>query len=244
MDPVAFNLGPIPVYWYGIIIGFGALVALFLIKTLGKRDGLDPDIFDEFLLIALPVGILGARVYYVLFNLEAYRGDLSRVFSIWEGGLAIHGGILAGVLVAYIFVKVKKINFWQFADVVVPGLILAQAIGRWGNYVNQEAYGVETDLPWAMYIDGAYRHPTFFYEFVWNLIVLGGLLMLRKKKLAKGSIFAFYLIGYSFGRFFIEGLRTDSLMIGPLRTAQLVSIALIVIGVGIYYYLNRKKKAN
>ncbi|WP_350344832.1 prolipoprotein diacylglyceryl transferase [Proteinivorax tanatarense] len=241
MDPVAFNIGPITVYWYGIIIGVGALTALFLIKTLGKKEGVDPEIFDEFLLIALPIGIIGARLYYVLFNLDAYRGDWARIFSIWEGGLAIHGGVLAGTVVAYFFAKVKKIDFWQLGDLVAPGLILAQGIGRWGNYVNQEAYGYETDLPWAMYIDGAYRHPTFLYEFIWNLIVFGILLVLRKKKLARGSIFAFYLIGYSVGRFFIEGFRTDSLMIGSIRTAQLISVILILVGLGLYYYLNKYK---
>ncbi|QNO16290.1 prolipoprotein diacylglyceryl transferase [Alkalicella caledoniensis] len=242
MNPVAFNVGPIPIYWYGIIIASGILLGMFFAKKHAKLKGINPEFIDEFVIVVIPLAILGARLYYVIFELDKYMGDPRKIFAIWEGGLAIHGGVLAGIIVAYIFSKVKKISFFEFTDIVAPSLILGQAIGRWGNYVNQEAYGRETDLPWAILVDGKYVHPTFFYESVWNLIVFGALVyLLRRAKLKDGSIMALYLIGYSFGRVFIEGLRTDSLMLGPFRVAQLISGVFILAGGFLLYYLNRKK---
>lgn len=241
MDPVAFSIGPIDVHWYGVIIAGGILLGLFLARFLGKKRGISPELIDEFAIYAVPLCVLGTRIYYVLFNLDKYD-NIMDVFKIWEGGLAIHGGIITGILVAIIFCKVKKISFFNFADIASPSLILGQAIGRWGNYVNQEAFGRETDLPWAIFVDGAYRHPTFLYESLWNILVLGFLIFAFKKfRLKEGSIFAFYLIGYSLGRVFIEGLRTDSLMLGSLRVAQLTSVFFIGIGLVIFYLLNREK---
>ena len=190
----------------------------------------------------VPLAVIGARLYYVLFKLEYYLRNPRLILAIWEGGLAIHGAIIVSIIVAIIFAKVKKINFLSFADIAAPALILGQAIGRWGNYVNQEAYGSETNLPWAIYVDGAYRHPTFLYESIWNLVVFGALVyLLRKASLKPGSIFSLYLAGYSLGRVFIEGLRTDSLMLGPFRVAQLISGAFILVGILLFYILNRKK---
>ncbi|SHJ63274.1 phosphatidylglycerol:prolipoprotein diacylglycerol transferase [Anaerobranca californiensis DSM 14826] len=243
MDPVAFKLGPLTIYWYGIIIGIGILSGLTVGKILGKKRGIPTDVIDEFVLIVVPLAILGARLYYVLFNLN-YFDSFAEMIAIWEGGLAIHGAILVSIITALVFTRQKKISFWDFADMGSPALILGQAIGRWGNYVNGEAYGVETNLPWAMYIAGAYRHPTFLYESLWNLIIFGLLIYVYYKvKVNKGSVFALYLIGYSIGRFIIEGFRTDSLMFGPFRVAQLISIAFIIIGFLLYYLLNRKKGA-
>lgn len=242
MDPVAFELGPITVYWYGIIIAGGILLGLLLSRNLAKKRGIPPEYVDEFLLYVVPIAIIGARLYYVLFNLDKYDTFMEAI-AIWEGGLAIHGAILTGILVAIVFCKVKRIDFYNFADIASPSLILGQAVGRWGNYVNQEAFGRETNLPWAIYVDGAYRHPTFLYESIWNFLILGLLIYIFKKaKLKEGSIFSIYLIGYSVGRFFIEGLRTDSLMLGPLRVAQLTSLLFILAGVILIYLLNKRQE--
>jgi prolipoprotein diacylglyceryl transferase len=145
--------------------------------------------------------------------------------------LAIHGGLIAGFLVGWFYTKRQGISFRKWADVTAPSVILGQAIGRWGNFFNQEAYGYETNLPWAMYIDGAYRHPTFLYEFIWNILVFIWLLRQRRHKKFEGEIVLWYFILYSLGRFFIEALRTDSLMLGPLRVAQVISILIAVMGV-------------
>ncbi len=242
MNPVAFKLGPVTIYWYGIIIAAGILSGLYVAKKLAKIRGINPDLLDEFLIIVVPLAVIGARLYYVLFKLEYYLRNPRLILAIWEGGLAIHGAIIVSIIVAIIFAKVKKINFLSFADIAAPALILGQAIGRWGNYVNQEAYGSETNLPWAIYVDGAYRHPTFLYESIWNLVVFGALVyLLRKASLKPGSIFSLYLAGYSLGRVFIESLRTDSLMMGPFRVAQLISGAFILVGILLFYILNRKK---
>lgn len=242
MDPVAFHIGSIPVYWYGIIIASGIILGMLVAKKHAALKGIKPEIVDDFVIVVVPMAIIGARLYYVLFELDKYIQNPRAIFAIWEGGLAIHGGILTGIAVAVIFCKIKKVNFFSFADIVAPSLILGQAIGRWGNYVNQEAFGRETDLPWAILIDGKYVHPTFFYESMWNLLVFAALVyVLRKVKLKEGSIFALYLIGYSVGRVFIEGLRTDSLMLGSFRIAQLTSIAFILVGGLMFYILNKNK---
>ncbi|SES72846.1 prolipoprotein diacylglyceryl transferase [Anaerobranca gottschalkii] len=241
MDPVAFKIGPLTIYWYGIIIGAGILLSLTVGKIIGKKRGIPKDLIDEFVLIVVPLAVIGARIYYVLFNLN-YYDSFAEMIAIWEGGLAIHGAILVSIITAIVFTRLKKISFWDFADMGAPCLILGQAIGRWGNYVNGEAYGVETNLPWAMYIAGAYRHPTFLYESLWNLLIFALLIYVYYKvKVNKGSVFALYLIGYSIGRLFIEGFRTDSLMFGPFRVAQIISIGFIIIGIVLYYLLNRKK---
>ena len=241
MDPVAFRIGSVAIYWYGIIIAGGIVLGLLLSRHLARKRSIPVELVDEFLIYVVPLAILGARIYYVLFNLDKYNTFIDAI-AVWEGGLAIHGAIITGILVALVFCRIKKISFFNFADIASPSLILGQAIGRWGNYVNQEAYGRETDLPWAILVDGAYVHPTFLYESLWNLLVLGFLIFaFRRLKLKEGSIFAIYLIGYSFGRIFIEGLRTDSLMFGPFRVAQLTSGLFILAGAVLLYLLNRRK---
>jgi phosphatidylglycerol:prolipoprotein diacylglycerol transferase len=242
MNPIAFQIGPLSVRWYGILIASGLLIGLFLAMREAKRQNLDPEIFVNLIIVAVPVGIVFARLYYVVFNWSAYAEHPAEIFKVWHGGLAIHGAVLGGVAAGYIFTRVNKLRFWQLADIAAPSLILAQSIGRWGNFINQEAYGRVTDLPWGMYIAGARRHPTFLYESLWDFGVFLFLIAFRRReKIKEGDIFALYLILYSVGRFFIEGLRTDSLMIGPFRTAQVVSVILILLGMGIMIYHRRKK---
>lgn len=243
IDPIAFEIGPISVHWYGIIIGLGVLAAFILGLREGKKQGLSPDLFYDLIIFGVPAGIIGARIYYVIFQLDVYVNKPLHALYIWEGGLAIHGALIAAVFVGIIIARRYKVDFWKVADIAAPSIILAQAIGRWGNFVNQEAYGVPTNLPWAMYIAGAYRHPTFLYESLWNLLVFGLLLWLRRKDfMRRGELFLAYLSCYSLGRFFIEGLRTDSLMLGPIRVAQLVSITLILGAISFAIYKRRLAK--
>ena len=197
---------------------------------------------DDFLFWVLPAALIGARLWYVLFKLDYYLANPDKIIAVWEGGLAIHGAVFFSIIVALFWTRAKKIDFFVFADICAPALIMGQAIGRWANYVNQEAYGRPTDLPWAMFIDGAYRHPTFLYESLWNLIIFAGLYYYIRTKPTPGRVFALYFIGYSIGRFFIEGLRTDSLMLGPLRIAQVVSLALIALGIALFYLVRKYRK--
>lgn len=257
IDPVAFSLGPIDVHWYGIIIGAGALLALLLAMREGERRGLDKDLFADLLLWAFPFAILGARLYYVIFQWDYYSQNPGDILAIWKGGLAIHGGLIAAVITGIVFAKKKGVSFWKLADIAAPSIILGQAIGRWGNFINQEAHGGEVSRQFLeglflpdfiinqMYIDGAYYHPTFLYESVWNLVGFCLLIGLRRVNLRRGEMFLTYVIWYSVGRFFVEGMRTDSLMITEgLRTAQTISIILIIVSIGILIYRRKKGLAN
>jgi phosphatidylglycerol:prolipoprotein diacylglycerol transferase len=245
MNPVAFQLFGISVHWYGIILSFAVIVGLVLAIFEAKRVNFNPEDVVDLVIWALPISILGARFYYVFFNWAFYQRNPGEILAIWHGGLAIHGAVISALITTWVFVKYRQLNFWKTVDIFAPGLILGQAIGRWGNFINQEAYGYETDLPWAMYIDGAYRHPTFLYESLWNFSVFLFLLWLRKKpKLVSGDIFLAYSGLYSLGRFFIEGLRTDSLMLGNIRVAQLVSAVAIFLSVILIYSNHRKQREN
>lgn len=245
MNPVAFQLFGISVHWYGIILSFAVIVGLLLAIFEAKRVNFNPEDVVDLVIWALPISILGARFYYVFFNWGFYQRNPGEILAIWHGGLAIHGAVISALITTWVFVKYRQLNFWKTVDIFAPGLILGQAIGRWGNFINQEAYGYETDLPWAMYIDGAYRHPTFLYESLWNFSVFLFLLWLRKKpKLVSGDIFLAYSGLYSLGRFFIEGLRTDSLMLGNIRVAQLVSAVAIFLSVILIYSNHRKQREN
>lgn len=248
-NPIAFTAFGLEVRWYGIFIAAALIFGLLLAIKRAPRYHLSADDVLDFFLYMTPAIIIGARLYYVLFSLDYYRNHPQEIFAIWNGGLAIHGGIIAGIMVAIIFCRVRKIDFFVLADTIIPGLPLGQAIGRWGNFFNQEAYGGETSLPWAITVKDPLLgliqvHPTFLYESIWNLLVFGFLFFYEKKfKVVDGELLFIYLSGYSIGRFFIEGLRTDSLMFFGLRIAQLVSLGSIIIGI-IGIVVLRKRKAS
>lgn len=244
MDPIAFEIFGVPIRWYGVIISFGLLMAILVAMKEAKRIGLKEDTILDLLLFAVPAAVIGARVYYVVFNLDYYKGDILRMLNFREGGLAIHGALIASIIVGIVFCKVKNIKFWKLADMAGPSIILGQAIGRWGNYVNQEAHGGPTDLPWGIIINGQKVHPTFLYESLWNFLIFFFLMWYKKRKKVEGEVFLLYLALYSVGRFFIEGLRTDSLMFGEIRVAQLVSIATIIISIIIFVILRKNNVSN
>ncbi|TMW72408.1 prolipoprotein diacylglyceryl transferase [Alteribacter natronophilus] len=240
LNPVALELGPISIAWYGLLIGLGAFIGYLIANAEGKKRGLPKDFLADMLIFALPIAIIGARIYYVIFRWDYYSQNPAQIFAIWEGGLAIHGGLIGGILTAYIFCRRHNVSFWKLMDIVAPSILLAQAIGRWGNFMNQEAHGGEVSRNFLeslmlpefiinqMYINGAYYHPTFLYESLWNLAGVALLLYLRRVNLRNGELLFTYLIWYSFGRIFIESLRTDSLMMfGFLQTAQVMSLLLI-----------------
>ncbi|MFH7025697.1 MAG: prolipoprotein diacylglyceryl transferase [Heteroscytonema crispum UTEX LB 1556] len=244
--PILFKLGPLTIRWYGLLIASAVLIGVTLSQYLAKRRNVNPELLSD-LSIWLVIGAIpAARLYYVLFQWSEYAQHPERIIAIWQGGIAIHGAIIGGVVAALMFAKLKQVSFWQLADLVAPSLILGQAIGRWGNFFNSEAFGAPTNLPWKLFIppehrppefaDVAYFHPTFLYESVWDLMVFGLLMALffrglqGKPSLKLGTLFLVYLPAYSLGRLWIEGLRTDSLMLGPLRMAQVVSLIGILLG--------------
>ncbi|WCF08522.1 prolipoprotein diacylglyceryl transferase [Paenibacillus thiaminolyticus] len=225
LDPVAFSIGAIKVHWYGIILGTAAVVGLLLAIREGKRFGISQDFFMDLLLFGVPSAIVGARIYYVAFKWDDYKDNLLEIFKIWHGGIAIYGALIGAVICALIYVRKKGYSFWRIADICAPGLLIGQAIGRWGNFVNQEAYGGPTTEAFLrdtlhlpnfivnqMNVNGTFHHPTFLYESLWSFV---GVLLLfgfrRLRGVRSGEVFIGYLIWYSIGRFFIEGLRTDSL---------------------------------
>jgi prolipoprotein diacylglyceryl transferase len=240
MNPVAFEIFGIAVRWYGIIMATGILMGLLVALRETKRLGMDENITLDLIIFAIPAGVIGARIYYVIFNWDYYGGNLYRIINIRGGGLAIHGTLIAAIATGLIYAKVKKISFWTLADITAPGIILGQAIGRWGNFINQEAYGVPTDLPWGIMVNGVKVHPTFLYESLWDFGVFIALMWFRKRKKVEGEVFLLYGVLYSIGRFFVEGLRIDSLMLGNIRVAQLVSLVVITVGLTIIYYRRKK----
>ncbi len=243
-DRVAFNLFGIPVYWYGVVIVTGMLLAIFGASKLYKKIGGDEEHIYDVALWILPIAIIGARLYYVIFEWEQFSGDLMKIFNIRSGGLAIHGGVIAGTITGLIWTKIKKLKFLPIADVTLVFLPLAQAIGRWGNFFNNEAHGGPTDLPWGLIIDGQKYHPTFLYESVGNIVIFLFLLYFFNKKQKRfGQTSSLYLVLYGVLRYFVEGFRTDSLWWGNFRVAQLVSIAFVVLGV-IFFIIQSKKERN
>lgn len=250
LDPVAVSFGPLVIRWYGIIMAAGFLFGILLALRLASRQGMDPDHLINMVSLIIPAAIIGARLYYVAFEFEQYRQNPLDILAIWKGGLAIHGGLLGGTLAGAWYVNSRRLNFWGTADVLAPSVILGQALGRWGNFINQEAYGGVASPEYMqhfpafireqMYIGGAYHHPTFLYESLWNFLVLALLLALWRFRKFYGQIALSYLMLYSAGRFFIEGLRTDSLMAGPFRVAQVVSIILIL--AALYGYIRKSAK--
>ena len=256
INPVAIDIGFLQVHWYGLIIGFGAFLGYIIANREAVKRGLPKDMLADLLLWAIPIAILSARLYYVIFKWDYYSQYPGQIFAIWEGGLAIHGGLIGAIVTAYFFTKKRDISFWKVADITAPSILLGQAIGRWGNFMNQEAHGgpVHPDflqnllIPQfiidQMYIDGQYYHPTFLYESLWSLVGVALLIYLRRFNLRRGELFLTYVIWYSFGRFFIESLRTDSLMIFDiLRTAQVVSLISIVGAMVLIFYRRKQELA-
>lgn len=247
VDPIAFSLGPVTVRWYGLLIACAILLAWFGGERTAKKYGVDEDDFLTIFMIAIGASIVGARAYYVIFNLPYYLQYPGEIIAVWHGGLAVHGGILLGTISMYFSCKHYKVPFWTFTDSVAPFMVLGQAIGRWGNFFNQEAYGYEVDpatVPWAMWIDGAYRHPTFLYESCWDLLVFLVLVWIAHQAWTRrGELSLGYLAMYSMGRVIVEGFRTDSLMLGPLRMAQVMSLLLIVGSLAIIVYRRKTGKA-
>ncbi len=283
IDIVAFSLGPVQIHWYGIIMGTAALLGLYLATREAKRQEIDPDLLLDMMIWVLPSAIVGARLYYVMFEWEYYMIHPEDIIAVWKGGLAIHGGLIGAFIAGYLFVLKHNLSFLKMADIVAPSIILGQAIGRWGNFINQEAHGGEVSrvflenlhLPnWLieqMNIHGAYYHPTFLYESIWNLAGFLLLIGLRKVNVKRGDIFFTYLIWYSLGRFFIEGLRTDSLAFegaewlrqilqalwlpmdvlfepglltgGNIRIAQLISLVGVILGLVLIIWSRLDKSA-
>lgn len=252
MNPVAFQIGNFEVRWYGVLIAFGVIIAILLAGYNCKRKNVDFDIILDCFFIAFPTAIVGARAYYVIFEFQSYKDNLIDIFNIRKGGLAIHGGLIGAFIAVYIFSRVKKLNLLKYLDIAAPSIILAQAIGRWGNFMNGEAHGGEVSYEFishfpsfikkGMFIDGTYYNPTFLYESIWNILVCIVLLIILYKKSDNnnGIVIGSYISFYSLGRFFIEGLRTDSLMLGSIRVAQLISILGIILGIVLILYLKRK----
>lgn len=256
MNPTAFQIGSFEIRWYGILIAIGVILAITLTNYNCKKKGMDFDIILDVFFVAFPLAIVGARAYYVIFEFENYKNNIIDIFNIRKGGLAIHGGLIGAFLGVYIFSRFRKFNILKYLDVAAPSIILAQAIGRWGNFMNGEAHGGEVSYEFishfpsfiqkGMHIDGAYYHPTFLYESIWNLTVCIILLAILKKKKDSedGLVIGSYLALYSLGRVFIEGLRTDSLMLGNIRVAQLISIFGMSLGISLIIYIKRKVKSN
>lgn len=250
IDPIAFSIGPIKVHWYGILTGLGIMLAYIVANKEAEKQGFPKDFFVDFLMWAIPISIISARIYYVTMEWENYADNPMRAIEIWNGGIAIHGGLIGAVITTIIYCKIKKVSFFKVVDIIAPSLLIGQIIGRWGNFINQEAHGGQVGrsfleslyLPdWLinqMYIESleSYVHPTFLYESLWNILGLFLILLIRKY-LRRGEVFATYLIWYAIGRFYIEGMRTDSLyLIGDLRSAQVVSILSLIIAVGLIFY--------
>lgn len=243
IDPFVFRWGPFAVHWYGAIIGTAVLIALWLSVREGRRQGIDEDYFYGLLLWALPIAIISARLYYVFFQWPYYAAHPAEIIAIWDGGIAIYGGIIGGAIVLYCYCRYHHLSVWLMLDIVAPTVLFGQAMGRWGNFINQEAFGRITTkaalaaahLPhWLisqMYIGGHYRVPTFLYESLWDLtgFILIMLLRHRYHLFKRGEVALSYLIWYGCGRFVVEGMRTDSLMIGStIRVSQLLSLILVV----------------
>ena len=254
INRVAFTVFGKDIYWYGVIIALGFLLGVTYCYHQAKHYGVPKDRVIDLILFAAPGGIIGARIYYVLFYLDLYKNadgsfNWGEAVAIWDGGLAIYGGVIASILILLIFCKVNKIKFTAFGDLGVQGLFIGQAIGRWGNFVNQEAHGGATTLPWRMglTVNGTYMevHPTFLYESIWNVIgLLIARFVLRNRRKFDGEIFLFYLAWYGLGRVWIEGLRTDSLYLfnTGIRVSQLLAgLCLLIAGGLLIYFIIRLK---
>ncbi len=255
MNPILFDLGVIRIYWYSLFIFLGILIGGIIIYLECKKYGMPDEFIINLFFWTIPIAVLGARIYYVIFNWSLYSGNILSIFRIWEGGLAIHGGMIAALIFIFIYTYQYGISTSFILDVIVPGLIIGQAIGRWGNFFNGEAHGAAVTYEYlkrllipdfiidGMMIGGTYYQPTFLYESLWCFLGFIVLMVVRKFPYTKvGQITGSYLIWYGIGRFFIEGMRTDSLMIGPLRMAQVVSVIMVIVGIVLVIIKGRGSK--
>lgn len=255
LNPIAFNLGGLQIHWYGLIIAFGALIGVLMALSESKKRGIDPENILDLVLYGVPIGLIGARIYYVIFELPFYLANPGEIIKIWHGGIAIYGGLIAAFIVLIVLCKKRKISIWTMLDIAAPSVLLGQIVGRWGNFMNQEAFGGKTTLSFLqslhlpdfivqqMYINGAYRQPTFLYESSWNVIGLIIILALRHRKqfFKRGEVFLAYLVWYPLGRFFVEGMRTDSLYILPgIRVSQALSLILLAFAITLIIYRRKK----
>jgi phosphatidylglycerol:prolipoprotein diacylglycerol transferase len=254
LNPIALELGPLSIHWYGIIIGTGLLLGLYIATNEAVKRGLQKEVFTDLVLWAVPIALICARIYYVIFNWSYYSQHPNEIIAIWKGGIAIHGALIGAIVTTVVFAKKKNLSFWKLADIAAPSIILGQAIGRWGNFMNQEAHGGPVSREFLeslhlpdfiinqMYIEGSYYHPTFLYESLWDLIGFLILLILQRLNLKRGEVFLTYVIWYSIGRFFIEGMRTDSLMLTDnLKMAQVISVVLVITSTVLILYRRTRK---
>jgi phosphatidylglycerol:prolipoprotein diacylglycerol transferase len=264
--PLVFQLGPVSLRWYGLLIALAVLVGLALATRLGRSRGIDPALIADLLPLLVLGSVIGARLYYVALEWRQYAANPSDVLAIWRGGIAIHGALIGGVFTTIVYCRWRRLPFWSLLDVLVPAVALGQAIGRWGNFFNSEAFGLPTQLPWKLQIPAAnrppefleqlYFHPTFLYESIWNLGVCALLLLLFRAgsrgriRVPAGALSCIYLMAYSSGRVWIEGLRIDPLCLfsqppfceGGIRMAQLVSLLLIALGgLGLWWLYGRQR---
>ena len=257
INPVAFHLGSLSVKWYGIIMAVAIVLACLMAVNEGKKRQIIPDDFVDLLLWAVPLGYVGARIYYVIFEWSYYSQYPEQIIAIWNGGIAIYGGLIAGLIVLLVFCYKRMLPPFLMLDIIAPGVMAAQILGRWGNFVNQEAHGAPTTLHFLqslhlpqfiiaqMKIGGAYYQPTFLYESFFNLIGLILILSLRHKKhlFKQGEVFMTYLLWYSVVRFFVEGMRTDSLYIfGIIRVSQALSLILFIGTIALWIYRRKVVK--
>lgn len=255
MNPILISFGSIKIYWYSIIMFVAILLGGLSVLKEAKKFKIPENFMVNLFFYLIPIALIGARLYYVLFNFDYYMQDPMSIFKVWEGGLAIHGGLIAGLIFIIFYTKKYKIKTLRILDFIVIGLILGQAIGRWGNFFNSEAHGSITTLQTlhnlfipdfiieGMHIGGFYYHPTFLYESIWCLLGFSCLVLMRKYSYLKvGQLTSLYLIWYGVGRFFIEGMRTDSLMLGSIKMAQLVSFLMVIIGLIMFLTVNKGSK--
>ncbi len=257
MDGILLDLGIIKIHWYSVTMFLAMLVGAFLFYKEAKKNKFSEDFIVNLIFYGIIWGLVGARIYYVIFNLDYYLKYPVEIIEVWNGGLAIHGAIIGGALWFIYYSKKKNVSLFKLFDMTAPALIIAQAIGRWGNFFNQEAHGgvvlketlekflIPNFIIEGMNINGLYYHPTFYYESLWNVLGFILLIFLSKKlKLRTGQLTGIYFVWYSFIRFFIESMRTDSLMIGSIRVAQLVSILLFVFGLILIFYKKEDTRIN
>ena len=255
VNRVFITIGPVTIYWYSIFILTAVLIGYNMVFNYCKKIGYRASVVSDMLFYLVIWAIVGARLYYVIFNFSAYKDNLLDIFMLWKGGLAIYGAVIAGIIYIYYYCKKHELNFIKVLDIFSLSLLLGQAIGRWGNFFNSEAYGGITTyealkdlmipefIIKGMYIEGAYRQPTFLYESLWCLVGVLILMIIRKRYFnVVGKQVFFYLVWYGIGRFVIEGFRSDSLYIGDFRVSQIVSIIMVIIGIIGNIMIKRKKK--